>query len=164
MRRESSGVQSSSPFLSCSPRPGARRNGPLGNWGFNRSWGQLGFSWNTAGLHAAGLLLAVVSIRRLCAANFHRSAGIAASGGLASIIAAIAMSVARAREAKNVVTYGSARWARLAKCAPPASSGQDGVVLGRSERDYLRHDGPEHVLCFAPTRSARASASSSRRC
>ena len=31
----------------------------------------------------------------------------------------------------------------------------DGVVLGRFERSYLRHDGPEHVLCFAPTRSGK---------
>jgi type IV secretion system protein VirD4 len=28
-------------------------------------------------------------------------------------------------------------------------------MLGRFGRDYLRHDGPEHVLCFAPTRSAK---------
>ena len=33
--------------------------------------------------------------------------------------------------------------------------GPDGVVLGRLDRDYLRHDGPEHVLCFAPTRSGK---------
>ena len=31
----------------------------------------------------------------------------------------------------------------------------DGVILGRFGRDYLRHDGPEHVLCFAPTRSGK---------
>jgi type IV secretion system protein VirD4 len=31
----------------------------------------------------------------------------------------------------------------------------DGVVLGRFARAYLRHDGPEHVLCFAPTRSGK---------
>ena len=31
----------------------------------------------------------------------------------------------------------------------------DGVVLGRFDRQYLRHDGPEHVLCFAPTRSGK---------
>src|SRR4029077_7440037 len=31
----------------------------------------------------------------------------------------------------------------------------DGAVLGRFERSYLRHDGPEHVLCFAPTRSGK---------
>jgi transposase len=33
--------------------------------------------------------------------------------------------------------------------------GPDGVVVGRYGRAYLRHDGPEHVLCFAPTRSGK---------
>jgi type IV secretory pathway TraG/TraD family ATPase VirD4 len=33
--------------------------------------------------------------------------------------------------------------------------GPDGVVLGRLDGNYLRHDGPEHVLCFAPTRSGK---------
>ena len=28
-------------------------------------------------------------------------------------------------------------------------------MLGRWKRRYLRHDGPEHVLCFAPTRSGK---------
>jgi len=28
-------------------------------------------------------------------------------------------------------------------------------VLGKFEHAYLRHDGPEHVLCFAPTRSGK---------
>jgi Type IV secretory system Conjugative DNA transfer len=32
----------------------------------------------------------------------------------------------------------------------------DGVVLGRFGRDDLRHNGPEHVLCFARTRSGKA--------
>jgi type IV secretion system protein VirD4 len=31
----------------------------------------------------------------------------------------------------------------------------DGVVLGWFAQRYLRHDGPEHVLCFAPTRSGK---------
>src|SRR2546421_639455 len=31
----------------------------------------------------------------------------------------------------------------------------DRVVLGRFADQYLRHDGPEHVLCFAPTRSGK---------
>ncbi|MBL27694.1 MAG: conjugal transfer protein TraG, partial [Rhodospirillaceae bacterium] len=30
-----------------------------------------------------------------------------------------------------------------------------GVFLGRLNRDYLRHDGPEHVMAFAPTRSGK---------
>src|SRR3546814_10517233 len=30
-----------------------------------------------------------------------------------------------------------------------------GVFLGRLEGQYLRHDGPEHVMAFAPTRSGK---------
>jgi type IV secretion system protein VirD4 len=29
------------------------------------------------------------------------------------------------------------------------------VLIGRWRNEYLRHDGPEHVLCFAPTRSGK---------
>ena len=28
-------------------------------------------------------------------------------------------------------------------------------MFGRRVADYLRHNGPEHVLCFAPTRSGK---------
>ncbi|MDG4672887.1 conjugal transfer protein TraG [Agrobacterium tumefaciens] len=80
---------------------------------------------------------------------------IAASGGFLSIAVAITMSVMRAREASDIDTYGSARWAERAEIEGAGLLGQDGVVLGRYERDYLRHDGPEHVLCFAPTRSGK---------
>ena len=38
---------------------------------------------------------------------------------------------------------------------PHLSRASDGVMLGRWRHDYLRHDGPEHVLCFAPTRSGK---------
>ncbi|KFC62048.1 Type IV secretion system protein VirD4 [Devosia sp. LC5] len=80
---------------------------------------------------------------------------IAASGGFIAIGVAIMMSVWRAREAGNVDTYGSARWAETKEIAAAGLLGPDGVVLGRYERSYLRHDGPEHVLCFAPTRSGK---------
>ena len=73
---------------------------------------------------------------------FIEGAGIAASSGFASIVAAIAMSVARAREATNVVTYGSARWATLDEVRAAGLLGHDGVVLGRLEHEYLRHDPP----------------------
>ncbi|BCH27855.1 conjugal transfer protein TraG [Mesorhizobium sp. L-8-3] len=86
---------------------------------------------------------------------FHEGGIIAASGGFVSIGAAILMSVLRAREADNVETYGSARWATHPEIKEACLLGADGVVLGRYERDYLRHDGPEHVLCFAPTRSGK---------
>ena len=86
---------------------------------------------------------------------FVEGAFIAASGGFLSIAAAIGMSVWRAREAKNVETYGSARWARPDEVKSAGLLGPDGVVLGKLDRTYLRHDGPEHVLCFAPTRSGK---------
>jgi type IV secretion system protein VirD4 len=86
---------------------------------------------------------------------FVEGAAIAASGGFASIAVAILMSIWRARETKNVFTYGSARWATASEVRAAGMLGQDGVVLGRLMSDYLRHDGPEHVLCFAPTRSGK---------
>ncbi|MCK1296466.1 conjugal transfer protein TraG [Bradyrhizobium sp. 30] len=86
---------------------------------------------------------------------FVEGAFIAASGTFISIAVAISMSVWRAREAKNVETYGSARWADAGEVRAAGLLGPDGVVLGKLDRDYLRHDGPEHVLCFAPTRSGK---------
>jgi type IV secretion system protein VirD4 len=86
---------------------------------------------------------------------FVEGAYIAASGGFISIAVAILMSVWRAREAKNVQTYGSARWARPDEVKGAGLLGPDGVVLGKLDHAYLRHDGPEHVLCFAPTRSGK---------
>ncbi|MDX3926705.1 MAG: conjugal transfer protein TraG [Shinella sp.] len=80
---------------------------------------------------------------------------IAVSGGLFAMVAAITMSIIRSREARNVATYGSARWAEDTEIRAAGLLGSDGVVLGRYDRDYLRHNGPEHVLCFAPTRSGK---------
>jgi type IV secretion system protein VirD4 len=86
---------------------------------------------------------------------FIEGAYIAASGGFISIAVAIGMSVWRAREAKSAETYGSARWATLGEVKAAGLLGSDGVVLGKLNHAYLRHDGPEHVLCFAPTRSGK---------
>ncbi len=86
---------------------------------------------------------------------FMQGACIAASGGLAAIAVAIALSVWRAQEAQHVTTYGSARWADTREIRRAGLLGHDGVVLGRFGGCYLRHNGPEHVLCFAPTRSGK---------
>jgi type IV secretion system protein VirD4 len=86
---------------------------------------------------------------------FVQGAYIAVSGGFIATAVAIAMAVWRAREAKNVETYGSARWAERPEIRKAGLLGADGVLLGKLGRDYLRHDGPEHVLCFAPTRSGK---------
>jgi len=86
---------------------------------------------------------------------FIEGAYIAASGGFLAIAIAVALSVWRAREAKAAETYGSARWARPDEVAGAGLLGPDGVILGQFDRKYLRHDGPEHVLCFAPTRAGK---------
>lgn len=86
---------------------------------------------------------------------FAKGGMISASGGFIAIAVAIGMSVWRAREAKSAATYGSARWAEKDEVKAAGLLSPDGVVLGRYDRDYLRHDGPEHVLCFAPTRSGK---------
>ena len=86
---------------------------------------------------------------------FAEGAAIAVSGGFASIGIAVAISVWRAREAKAITTYGSARWATTKEIRAVRLFGADGVVLGRLSCAYLRHHGPEHVLCFAPTRSGK---------
>src|SRR4051812_6075164 len=86
---------------------------------------------------------------------FVEGACVAASGGIISIMVAFAMSVWRAREAGTAATYGSARWASQLEIRSAGLAGADGVVLGRFESEYLRHNGPEHVLCFAPTRSGK---------
>ncbi len=88
-------------------------------------------------------------------AIFMEGAYIAASGGVLAVIVAIAISVWRARETKAADTFGSAEWANMDAVRDAGLLGQDGVMLGKLADDYLRHDGPEHVLCFAPTRSGK---------
>lgn len=80
---------------------------------------------------------------------------IAASGGLAGVAVAIAGSLWRARQTRIVTTYGSARWATRSEIAMSGLANDKGVFLGRLSNRYLRHDGSEHVMCFAPTRSGK---------
>ena len=86
---------------------------------------------------------------------FVQGAYIAAGGSLLSVVVAMAMSIWRARETHRATTYGSARWADRQEIAAAGLLGEDGVVLGRMRRRYLRHAGLEHILCFAPTRSGK---------
>jgi type IV secretion system protein VirD4 len=86
---------------------------------------------------------------------FDKGGLIATSGGFVAIMVAIAMSVWRGREISNAKTYGSARWAERADIKRIGLLSENGVVLGKFQNNYLRHDGPEHVLCFAPTRSGK---------
>jgi type IV secretion system protein VirD4 len=86
---------------------------------------------------------------------FLRGGTIAATSGLLACCVAIAMSVWRARQSKLVTTYGSARWAAASEIRTAGLSNHAGVFLGSKDGNYLRHDGSEHVMAFAPTRSGK---------
>jgi type IV secretion system protein VirD4 len=90
------------------------------------------------------------------APNIFNTAGmIAASGGLAGAASAVIGSVWRARQSRVVTTYGSARWASLREVVGAGLTRSAGIVVGQFGPQYLRHDGPEHVMAFAPTRSGK---------
>jgi type IV secretion system protein VirD4 len=86
---------------------------------------------------------------------FNEAGGIAALGGVAGCGVAIAGSLWRARQSKHVTTYGSSRWATDRDITEAGLFDPSGVFLGRFDRNYLRHNGPEHVMAFAPTRSGK---------
>jgi type IV secretion system protein VirD4 len=55
--------------------------------------------------------------------------------------------------------HGSAKWATWRVIKRAGLTKQDGVIVGGfakgSKVHPLRHDGPEHVICVAPTRSGK---------
>jgi len=86
---------------------------------------------------------------------FDQAGAIAATSGLFGCAAAIFGSLWRARQRRDITTYGSARWATLRELRAAGLAAKAGVFLGRRNGQYLRHDGPEHVMAFAPTRSGK---------
>jgi type IV secretion system protein VirD4 len=86
---------------------------------------------------------------------FEQAGLLAASGGLLGAAVAVIGSLWRARQSRLVTTYGSSRWAARSEVKAAGLFKPAGVFLGRLGRRYLRHDGPEHVMAFAPTRSGK---------
>ncbi|MGE0851981.1 MAG: IncP-type conjugal transfer protein TraG [Hyphomicrobiaceae bacterium] len=86
---------------------------------------------------------------------FARTGALAAFGGLAAGAVAIGGAARRAGARSHATTYGSARWADDAEIRHADLLGDRGVVLGLHDGRYLRHDGPEHILAVAPTRSGK---------
>jgi type IV secretion system protein VirD4 len=86
---------------------------------------------------------------------FDRAGTLAGASGFLGCAAAIGGSLWRARQSANVTTYGSARWATGREIVRAGLHGGAGLFLGRLHDRYLRHDGPEHVMAFAPTRSGK---------
>ena len=94
--------------------------------------------------------------------------GIAIAGaGLLAL--AVARMVGANSSKANRFLHGSARWANkkdienaglLRRSGAGDGAGADGVYVGAwvdksGKQHYLRHSGPEHVLCYAPTRSGK---------
>lgn len=86
---------------------------------------------------------------------FDEAGAIAAASGMLGCAAAIFGSLWRARQRRNVTTYGSARWAKRRDIVAAGLFANKGVFLGSVDGRYLRHDGPEHIMAFAPTRSGK---------
>ena len=86
---------------------------------------------------------------------FNEAGAIAASSGFVGCGVAVAGSLLRARQNHIATTFGSSRWANLREIGRIGLFRSAGVFLGRLGKHYLRHDGPEHVMAFAPTRSGK---------
>ena len=86
---------------------------------------------------------------------FNKAGMLAGASGFMGCGAAIIGSLWRARQNRLVTTYGSSRWATEREIKQAGLLRASGVFLGRLKDDYLRHDGPEHVMAFAPTRSGK---------
>jgi len=86
---------------------------------------------------------------------FDKAGTLAAASGFAGCGAAIFGSLWRARQSRHVTTYGSARWATHADMQRAGLYRETGFMLGLDGKRYVRHDGPEHVMAFAPTRSGK---------
>ena len=94
---------------------------------------------------------------------FHAAAWVCSTGAL--VIAVYI--VYRHRQNRELIAqesatvHGSAHWASAAEVEKTGLLGNSGVYVGawkdthgRNIR-YLRHDGPEHIMAFAPTRSGK---------
>jgi len=88
-------------------------------------------------------------------AVFNKAGALAAASGFLGCGAAVAGSLWRARQSGQVTTYGSARWASGAEVRRAGLLSDAGVFLGSLAGADLRHDGPDHVMVFAPTRSGK---------
>ena len=86
---------------------------------------------------------------------FDKAGALAGASGFLGCASAIGGSLWRARQNRHVTTYGSSRWASRREIKRVGLFRGAGVFLGRLGVDYLRHDGPEHVMAFAPTRSGK---------
>jgi type IV secretion system protein VirD4 len=122
------------------------------------------FAWSLGPLYTPFNLL--VWSRRLVgtegARSFWRSElqSLVLTGAAASVVALVIVAVAMKRLKPLSDLHGSACWASEEEARAAGLFSENGLILGqwpsRSGRARtLRHDGPEHVFVFAPTRSGK---------
>ncbi len=118
--------------------------------------------WNARGLYPPWMIL-------VWAAKWHAkySDAFMRAGSMGVVVAGIGMvglfmrKLLRANTSTaNEYMHGSARWASEKDIKGAALLDNDGVYVGgwldkKNRLRYLRHNGPEHVLCYAPTRSGK---------
>src|SRR5258708_13321139 len=66
-----------------------------------------------------------------------------ASGGVAAMVVAVAMSVWRAREVKKITTYGSARWAETSEVR------RAGLLQHDGDRKSTRLNSSHQIISYA---------------
>ena len=86
---------------------------------------------------------------------FARGGQIAIGASFLGVVFSIIGSVWRGRQASSLTTFGSSRWANDKDLKQAGLFENDGVFIGRTDKNYIRHSGPEHVMTFAPTRSGK---------
>jgi len=85
--------------------------------------------------------------------------GLAVFGGPMAIFALAAAAFRKPKAVKDL--HGTARWAEHKDIEEMGYLEGKGVYVGgwwderKKMQMYLRHNGPEHILCFAPTRSGK---------
>jgi type IV secretion system protein VirD4 len=74
---------------------------------------------------------------------------------LVSLIYAYLLTKCRDKIPKTSGTHGSARWMEPQEIKHSILVNNPGVFLGKAGKYFLRHNGPEHVIAIAPTRSGK---------
>jgi type IV secretion system protein VirD4 len=95
---------------------------------------------------------------------FIEGAFIAASGGFIAVALAIALSILRAHEAKNVETYGSVRWATKEEIRAAGLLGPDGVSSAAMQNTICAMTDRNTFCALHRQDRVKASAWWSRRC
>ena len=118
--------------------------------------------WNGQGLYPPWMILTWAGKWHTKYPDAFMKAGsigmIVTSLGMISLV--IVRMILEAQPRANEFMHGSARWADRKDIEAAGLLGNDGVYVGawldrKNKVHYLRHNGSEHILCYAPTRSGK---------